>query len=353
MTIDVLLLAAAGGLCVLLCIILVTLRRAVSASGSTTSPPLDPETYLRPVRERLLEIQQKIDLAQRDAAGSQATVINELQSVQSGQRELGRQGTELGNATKIIASSLTGSGVAGDWGEVQLRRTVELAGMTEHVTFDVEMRFETDDSFIKPDLIIHLHGGRDIILDAKAPKIDFKESTNAAKKQAEALKRHVEKLSEKQYQKYVPNSLDFVIVFVPTEGILATALSEDPELWESSTQQKILLASPMTLLAILKAVEYGWKQSKQSESAKEIVLEATKLCDTLAEFVSTWNSAAGGLQTAVNKFNEASRWFDNSLRNQVDKVKELGIVTTGAFEDTEEIERDVREIKKWNERLPN
>jgi len=138
-------------------------------------------------------------------------------------------------------------------------------------------------------------------------------------------------------------------VFVPTEGILATALSEDRDLWEFSIQKKILLASPMTLFAILKAVDYGWKQSKQSESAKEIVLEATKLCDHLAEFVSKWNSAAGGLQTAVTKFNEASRWFDNSLKNQVDKVKELGIVTAKASEDTEEITPDVREIKKWSE----
>ena len=349
MTIEVLLLAAAGGLCVLLCITLVTLRRVVSASGSTTSLPTDPELYLRPVRERLQEIQEKIDLAQRDAAGSQATVIGELQSVIRGQGELREQGADLGKATQIIATSLTGSGVAGDWGEAQLRRTVELAGMTEHVTFDEEMQFQTDDSFIKPDLIVHLHGGRDIILDAKAPKIDFKESTDAAEKQAEALKLHVGKLSEKHYQKYVPNSLDFVIVFVPTEGILATALSEDRDLWEFSIQKKILLASPMTLFAILKAVEYGWKQSKQSESAKEIVLEAAKLCDHLAEFVSKWNSAAGNLQAAVRQFNEASRWFDNSLKNQVDKVKELGIVTAKASEDTKEITPDVREIKKWSE----
>ena len=173
MSVEVLLLAAAVILCVLLSILLVMLRRVTSTPGSTTTSPIDPELYLTPVRERLKEIQEKIDLSQRDAAGTQATVINELRSVTEKQNQLRDQGVELGRQTEIIATSLQGSGVVGDWGELQLRRTVELAGMTEHVTFEEEMRFETDDSFIKPDLIIHLHGGRDIVLDAKAPKINF------------------------------------------------------------------------------------------------------------------------------------------------------------------------------------
>lgn len=349
MSIEVLLLAAAVVLCVILSILLVMLRRVTSTPGSTTTSPIDPELYLTPVRERLKEIQEKIDLSQRDAAGTQATVISELRSVTEKQNQLRDQGVELGRQTQIIATSLQGSGVVGDWGELQLRRTVELAGMTEHVTFEEEMRFETDDSFIKPDLIIHLHGGRDIVLDAKAPKINFEESPDAAKKQADALKAHIEKLSEKQYQKYVPNSLDFVIVFVPTEGILATAMSENPRLIEISTQHKILLASPMTLLAILKAVEYGWRLSKQNDFAKEIAAEAARLCDHLSDFVSKWNTAARGLQTAVTNFNDASRWFDNSLRTQVEKVRGLGIHTAENPEELTEIEPQVREVKNWGQ----
>jgi len=348
-SIEVLLLAAALVLCVILSVLFVMLRRVMSTSESTTTLPIDPELYLTPVRERLKEIQEKIDLSQRDAASTQATVIGELRSVTEKQNQLRDQGVELGRQTQIIATSLQGSGVVGDWGELQLRRTVELAGMTEHVTFEEEMRFETDDSFIKPDLIIHLHGGRDIVLDAKAPKINFEESPDAAKKQADALRTHVEKLSEKQYHKHVPNSLDFVIVFVPTEGILATAMSENPKLMEISTQHKILLASPMTLLAILKAVEYGWRLSKQNEFAKEIAAEAAKLCDHLADFVSTWNTAARGLQTAVTNFNTASSWFDNSLRTQVEKVKSLGINTAENPEELTGIDPQVREVKKWGQ----
>lgn len=325
----------------------VQIRALNKGSGSESTAMIDPEVYLQPVRERLKEIQGKIEDSRTDTAGNSARVVAELKSVLTNQGELRQQGVDLSEKTSIIASSLKGSGVAGDWGELQLRRTLEIAKMTEHVTFSEEIIFEGSEGQIKPDILVHLLGDKNIIIDAKAPKIDFDENPDAAKKQAAALETHIKKLSEKNYPTHVPNSLDFVILFVPTEGILATALTEKPKLLQDAAEKRILLASPMTLLAILKAIEYGWRQAEQEKNTKLILKETSELLDLLVEFVSKWNIAAGGLKTAVRNFNEASSYFDNSLRRQYGLIRDLKVNISTEMESSVEIISDVREVK-WD-----
>jgi DNA recombination protein RmuC len=333
-------------LCVLCLAMFVWLRRSLATSKTPTGDLINLEVDLKLVGERLQEVQNKIEASRLEVSSSSSKVVAELESVMRGQTELQRQGVELDKKTGIIATSLKGSGAAGDWGELQLRRVLEFSGMTEHVTFSEQMTFETEDSEIKPDVLVHLDGNRDIIIDAKAPKIDFTEDPEAASKQAAALTTHIDQLAQRKYPKHVTTSLDFVILFVPTEGILATALSEKPDLIDYAASEKILLASPMTLLAILKAVEYGWRQVEQKRNEKTIFDSVLELCDQLARFTGTWNTAARGLQTAVTNFNAASSYFDNTLREQYESIRRLGINPT-ELEQSTEVKPPVRELKKW------
>jgi DNA recombination protein RmuC len=234
-------------------------------------------------------------------------------------------GDELKVATLQISTALQGTGVAGDWGELQLRRTVELAGLTEHVSFVEQEHVMTEEERRKrPDVIVTLPEGRQVVIDAKAPKIDFAGTEGAAAKQAEALKKHIDDLSKRDYSAYVSNTPDFVVLFVPTEGILATALSEKPELSEDAIKKKVLLATPMTLLAFLRSIEWGWKQLKQAENAKEIVEEAVKLYERITTFADHFASIRSGLKSAVDAFNKAVGSYQSRVLPQGDRMTELG-----------------------------
>lgn len=334
-------------LLILILAVAVWLKKSIVISQSPSAGAVDPDIYLKPVRERLQEIHDKIEHSRREVTGSSSKVVAELESVLRGQTELQKQGVELDKKTGIIATSLKGTGAAGDWGELQLRRVLEFSGMTKHVTFSEQVIFDAGETKIKPDVLVHLTGNRAIVIDAKAPKIDFTENPKAAAKQAKALKDHIDELSERKYPNHISASLDFVILFVPTEGILATALSEDPNLIDYAATKKILLASPMTLLAILKAVEYGWRQVEQKRNEQTIFDSVLQLCDQLAKFTGTWNTAARGLQTAVTNFNDASRYFDNTLREQYESIRRLGI-NPSELEQSTEVPPQVRDLNKWD-----
>jgi len=312
------------------------------------SPFFDPETLLAPVREQIASIKADIAETRVKATGDQTKLLGELQRVAEQNNRLFDQGNKLSEATIQISTALQGTGVAGDWGELQLQRTVELAGLTENISWVDQSTVTGDEGKLRPDLIVNLPNGRKIVVDAKAPKIDFENSPNAAATQAEALKVHITKLATKDYSRFVTGAVDFVVLFVPTEGILATSLTEKPDLSEFAIRSRVLLATPMTLLAMLRSVEYGWKQVAQAENAAQIAKEATELSDRIATFVGHFNAVGSGLSTAIKNYNNAAGSFEKMVKPQARKMRELGINTNKKLEETKEIAETNRSVT-WDD----
>jgi DNA recombination protein RmuC len=337
---------------VLVCALLASnVMRGKPTPPTPVTPPapiLDPESLLAPVREQIQVIQSALADNRAAAAEEKATLLAEFKNVSEQNNRLFEQGNRLNEATIQISTALQGTGVAGDWGELQLQRTVELAGLTENISWVDQDSVDGSDGKLRPDLIVHLPNGRKIVVDAKAPKIDFGNSPNAASTQAEALKVHIGKLANKDYSRFVEGAVDFVVLFVPTEGILATALTEKPDLSEFAVRSRILLATPMTLLAMLRSVEYGWKQVAQAENAAHIAKEAAELSDRLATFVDHFNKAGSGLATAIDHFNKAAGSLERNVKPQARRMRELGVHANKELADTKEI-TDANRVVTWDD----
>jgi DNA recombination protein RmuC len=329
-------------------VLVLALRRpgtpAATPSGAV-APTIDPEAFLAPIREQLQSVTRQLQDTQMQATERFTSVEGVLRNIAAQNAELHRQGMQLGEATVRISTALQGTGVAGDWGEMQLRRTVELAGLTEHVSFVEQETVRTDDGQGRPDLIVRLPQDRHVIVDAKAPLVDFDGTADAAATQANALKRHVTDLSQRNYSAYHQGALDFVVLFVPTEGILATALGHDPTLSEFAIGRRVLLATPMTLLAMLRAVQYGWLQVASAENAQQIVADAIKLFDRLATFTEHLERVGNGLGSAIKHYNSAVGSLQSSVRPQAVRMREHGLTVTKDLADIEPIDTEPRALE--------
>ncbi len=313
-----------------------------------TAPTYNPEDLLAPVREQFRALQKDLNDTREASAKTQGALLEQLQTVSRQNHDLFKQGNELSLATTQISTALQGTGVSGDWGEMQLRRTVEMAGLTENVSFIEQETVATPDGRLRPDMIVNLPDSRRIVVDAKAPLIDFSLNADAAKKQADALEAHIKDLSRRNYGAYVEGSIDFVVLFVPTEGILATALGERPTISEDAIRSRVLLATPMTLLAMLRAVEFGWRQIAQAENAAHIAKEAAELWDRLATFVDHFNKIGSGLKTAVDNYNSAAGSLERSVKPKARAMRELGITTSKQLAETSEQQEPHRSVN-WTE----
>lgn len=345
---NTVILVLVGILCVLVALNLVRNRPVPAPPPVPVTPTLDPETLLAPVREQIQSIQRTLADTRQATVQEQTALMSEVRKVAEQNIQLFEQGNKLNVATTQITTALQGTGVAGDWGELQLQRTVELAGLTEHISWIDQHRVEGEVGKLIPDLVVHLPSSRKVIVDAKAPKIDFENSPNAGAKQADALRDHINKLAGKDYSRFVDGAVDFVVLFVPTEGILATALTERPGLSEEAIRSRILLATPMTLLAMLRSVEYGWKQVAQAENAAVIAKEAAELSDRLATFVDHFNKVGSGLKTAIDNFNKAAASFETRLRPQSRKMRELGVPAANDIAEMKEI-GEVNRSVTWDD----
>lgn len=319
-----------------------------SPPPSEAVAPYNPEDLLAPVREQFRTLQKDLNDTREASAKTQGALLEQLQTVSRQNHDLFRQGSELSVATTQISTALQGTGVSGDWGEMQLHRTVEMAGLTENVSFVEQETVATPEGRLRPDMIVNLPDSRRIVVDAKAPLIDFSMGTDAAKRQADALELHIRDLSRRNYGAYVEGSIDFVVLFVPTEGILATALSERPTISEDAIRSRVLLATPMTLLAMLRAVEFGWRQIAQAENAAHIAKEAAELWDRLATFVDHFNKIGSGLKTAVDNYNSAVGSLERSVKPKARTMRELGLTTTKQIADTPEQHAPDRSVG-WND----
>lgn len=274
------------------------------------------EALLTPLREMVdgyrTEV-QKSEHVRNEVYGGLQEQIRQLLSVQeSAQREASRLATALQSPT-----------VRGSWGEVTLRRVVELAGMAEYCDFFAQETIWTDEGRrLRPDMIVRMPSSRVIAIDAKAPTSDYHAVAEAQDEEskrtllsahAKNLRRHIEALSRKEYQTALGDSLDFVIMFLPAEHLLSAALVTDPQLFEFGAERKVYLASPTVLLPLLRAVHAGWKAEKTEENARRMHDTSVELFNRFVVVMEHINSVGDQLRKTVESYNKAMRSIDTRL----------------------------------------
>lgn len=255
-------------------------------------------------------------LAQLAAHAQQLEVKREgaYQAIQTQIEGMQRSHTELRRETAQLVQALRAPKVRGNWGEMQLRRCVEYAGMVEHASFDVQRFVRGEDTSIQPDLIVHLPNGRCIVVDAKTPLDAFLNASGCENEEqrqaylaqhAAAVEKHLEQLSAKAYwSRFVGESPDFVVCFLPSEVLFSAALEQNPALIETSAGANVLLATPTTLIALLKAVACGWQQSQIARDAGQIRDAALKVQSKLADMHTAFLDLGSALRRAGDKYDD-------------------------------------------------
>ena len=226
---------------------------------------------------------------------------------------LGEQLSQLSERTATLATALRTPHVRGRWGEIQLKRVVELAGMLPYCDFDQQVTATTDDGRLRPDVIVRLPGGKSVIVDAKVPLaayLDACEATEDADRarhlaaHARQVREHVGKLSAKSYWQQFGDTPDYVVMFLPDEGFFRAAWEQDPSLVELGVRARVHVASPTTLIVLLQSIAYGWQQESAAEDAREILTVGRELYERVAVVGGHLSKIGSSLKSAVGAYNE-------------------------------------------------
>jgi DNA recombination protein RmuC len=296
------------------------------AAGEMAKRAEEWKGLVQPVNEKLGKVESEIGRLERERKEAQGQLSEMVRSMTSGTDLLRR---ETGN----LVSALKGSSTRGSWGELHLRRVIEMAGMVAHCDFVEQSTLNTDDGRLRPDVLVHLPGDKLIVIDSKFPGNAFfkdLESTGEAAgapemaRHAKQMRDHITKLASKGYSSQFDSTPEVVVMFVPSDGNYLAALASDPTLIEYGVNQGVLIATPTTLIGLLKAIDYGWRQERIAESARKIAETGRELHKRLATFVDPLAKLGRQLNSAVDAYNQASRSFDTRLAPKVREISELG-----------------------------
>jgi len=256
--------------------------------------------------------------------------------------------TETGN----LVTALRNPSTRGRWGEMQLRRAVEMAGMLRHCDFVEQSTVTGDDSRIRPDVVVRLPGSKLAVVDAKVPLHAYLEAVEATddtvqraklRDHARQVRTHIDQLASKAYWSQFPEAPDFVVMFVPGDQLLAAAFEHEPALMEHAIEHRVLIATPVTLIALLRSIAYGWQQENLAENARQIAAAGRVVHDRLGTFVTHLRKVGTNLDRAVGAYNEAVGSYEARVVPAARKLSELG-VTDDEVASLDAVERRVRPV---------
>ena len=309
------------------------------------------ETMLAPVREALQKTHEQIARIEKDRAESFGALRNSLESVTLGQVALQRE-------TRNLVTALRRPEVRGQWGEMTLKRLAELAGMVEHCDFVEQVHVPGEDGALRPDMIVNMPDGRQLVVDVKTPLDAYLSAAEATtdEDRALALRRHalavqerVRQLAQKAYWSQFEHSPDFVVLFIPGDQFLSAAVAELPNLLEDAIRQHVIIATPTSFVALLKAVGYGWRQNALADNAARIQELGEEIYKRLATFTSHLAKVGRTLGQSVDAYNSAIGSLERQVLPGARKFTELGLRPTKEIEETTPIDKLARPLLESDE----
>ena len=287
------------------------------------------QNLVKPLDEKLGKFDTRIQEIEKHRQEAYGAIQMQVKTLHESQQMLGQE-------TRKLVQALRRPKSRGRWGEVQLRQVFEMAGMAEHVDFELEKHMDTDDGARRPDAVVHIPGGRSIVVDAKTPLeayLDAIETENPdeqaahLERHAKHIRTHVRQLAGKDYQKNLTEAPDFVVMFIPSESFVAAAAEADPGLIEYAFENKVLIASPTTLMALVKAIAYGWQQEKMAKNVIEVQKLATEIYERLVTFGGHLEKVGRGLGQSVSAYNSAVASLEGRVLPSARKFEALGVVS--------------------------
>ncbi len=301
-----------------------------------------------PIGQNLVRIEREVATMSRDRKAADGAVRSLLDEMKLGLTDLG---TQTGTLVKALRQPKT----RGEWGEVQLKRCVELAGMTEHVDFETQTTLHGDDGLLRPDAIVLLPAGRKVVIDSKVPLdayLEVLEAEDESSRRGELIRHarqvrdHISKLASKRYQDQFESgdTPDFVVCFMPSEAALHAAFEAEPSLYDHALEQKILIATPTTLVGLLRTVELGWRQERIAAEAQEIAGAANELYARIGTFLKHLSKSGRQLSSAVNAYNDAVASAESRVLPSLRRFQELGAARGEALEAPQAIDGSARGV---------
>ena len=300
-----------------------------------------------PMKIVLSEVKGKMETIEKDYQSTFTEVKEQFKYLKEDQTKLQMETANLVKALRLPQ-------VRGQWGELQLKRVVEMAGMLNYVDFIEQVSTDTDGGKLRPDMVINLPGNKTIVIDAKTPLSAYLDATEAEtdsqrkeclKHHSRQVKTHIKQLGVKAYWKQFENSPEFVVLFLPNDAMYQSALEGDPALIEAGINDNVLIATPTTLIALLKSVSYGWNQAALADNARQISQLGKDLYDRMATFVENMSGVKKGLEKSVESYNKAVGSFESRVLPSTRRFKELGISSDKEITELTSVEKSPEDIR--------
>lgn len=316
------------------------------AEGDLVQKEKAIENLVKPIKEALEKTEQQMQSIEKDRKESYGSVHAHLQNMAKAQESL--QGE-----TRNLVQALRRPEVRGQWGELTLKRLAELAGMVEHCDFYEQENINTDAGRMRPDMIVRMPDRREIIVDVKTPLdayLNAIEASDETQRQLELtrharnVRKRVDELADKSYWKQFTDAPDFVVLFIPGDQFLSTALDEDRKLLEDALRKQVILATPTSFVALLKTVAFGWRQEQLAKNAEQIKHAGEQLYDRLMTFTEHLQKLGKSLDGGIKHYNNAIGSFDSRVLPSARKFKEMGISAGKEVSRPEKIETGTRQI---------
>ena len=302
---------------------------------------------VKPVQDSLEKVDLKINELEKSRLEAYTSLTKQVEVLSRTQERLKLETINLVNALRT-------PNVRGRWGEIQLKRVVEIAGMVEYCDFIEQESVNTEQGRLRPDLVVKLPNNKNIVIDSKAPILSYIESLEIQderikdekiKEHARNIRTHLAKLGSKSYWSQFDPSPEFVVLFLPREAFFSAALEQEPGLIEFGVEQHVVMATPTTLIALLHAVAYGWKQERLTENAKAISILGNQLYERLRGLAGYFSDLKKGLDNSVEAYNRAVGALESRVLVSARKFKEYGTAAGNEIKDSEIIEKETRAIQ--------